>query len=92
MKTKSKNERPSDCSWFKGCEDNHLCKTCSMGSFRLHVCEVFVEFPELLHGGSEGHDLTAGVQRTLHLRHLHDGWGSLCRGDDAIISTEFLCA
>lgn len=45
-----------------------------MGSFRLHECKVFVELPELLHGGSEGHDLTAGVQRTLHLGHLHDGW------------------
>lgn len=75
MKTKSINERPSDCFWLKGSEDNHLCKTRSMGSFRLHVREVFVELPEFLHGGSEGHDLTAGVQRTLYLSHLHDGLG-----------------
>ena len=61
-----------------------------MGSFRLHVCEVFVELPEFLHAGSEGHDLTAGVERTLHLGHLHDGWGSLCREDDAGISAELL--
>lgn len=60
-------------------EYNHLCKTCSVGSFRLHVCEVFVELPELLHGRSEGHYLTAGIQGTLHLYHLHDGFRRLCR-------------
>ena len=62
-----------------------------MGSFRFHVCEVSVELPEFLHGGSEGHDLTAGVEWTLHLGHLHDGWSSLYREDDAGISAEFLC-
>lgn len=61
-----------------------------MGSFRLHVCKVFVELSEFLHGGSEGHDLTAGVKRTLHLGHLHNGWGSLCEEDDTVISTELL--
>lgn len=61
-----------------------------MGSFRLHVCKVFIELTELLHGGSEGHDLAAGIQTTLHLSHLHDGWSSLCREDDAMISSELL--
>lgn len=75
---------------FKGPEDNHLCKACPMGSFRLHVCEVFVKLPELLHGGSEGHDLTAGIQTTLRLPHLHDDWRSLCRKDDVVMSNELL--
>lgn len=63
-----------------------------MRSFGLHVREVFVELPELCHGGSEDHYLTAGVQRTLFLSHLHDGWDSLCREDNLIIDIELLGA
>ena len=68
---------------------NHLRKTCSVSSFRLHVCEVFVELPELLHGRSEGHYLTAGIQRTLQLHHLHDGYRRLCR-ENVTINNELL--
>lgn len=42
-----------------------------MCTLRLHINQVLIEVPELLHGGPECHNLAGGVCRGVHLCSRH---------------------
>lgn len=46
----------------------HLGQASTVGTLRLNVCHISVEVSEFIHGGAEGHDLTAGVLGAVVLR------------------------
>lgn len=49
----------------------YLSQACTMCTLRLHINQVLVEVPKLLHGGPEGHNLAGGVCRAVHLCSRH---------------------